>query len=65
LVQLLNDEGFRVRAQSKAVFRRKEAAKGLAAALKEASWFSLLSAWQAVASLFGLRRELFVVVQRR
>ncbi len=65
LIRLLNEQGFEVRAQSKAIFRRKEAAKGLAATFKEAAWYGILSTWQALASLLGLRRELFVVAQRR
>ena len=64
LCRLLEEEGFTVRARSKVMFRRKEAARGVAAALKEAAWFGLLGLWQTTASFLGLRRELFVVAQR-
>ena len=65
LIRLLREQGFEVRASSKAVFRRREAKKGIGSAVKEALWFSLLSGWQTLASICGLRRELFIIAQRR
>ena len=63
LTRLLEAEGFKVRAQSKAVFRRRLGRRGIVPALRELSWFSLLWVWQGIASLLSLRREIFVVAQ--
>jgi SAM-dependent methyltransferase len=64
LSRLLEDAGFQVRCASKAQLRRRVASAAPLRWPLELGRYAALAAWQGVAALSMMRRELFVVAQK-